>query len=616
MDIEYLLFLQKIRESLGVFGDTLFVGISTLASAMGALLVGAVFYWSINKKLGAKIALNLSVGCFLSQILKSIFCIYRPWVIDRRIHPSMEAIKGAAGYSFPSGHSQNAINVYGALALNSKKKLTKILLAFLVILIAFSRNFLGVHTPQDVIVGLLVGYISILIIDKAVDLADAKERNSLIFFFISLVLVVISMIYMNQKTYPIDYFEGSIIIDPVERIGKCFEIGGMTIGVILGWVLERRYVDFSTDIRLKTRILRVILGIAVIVGINYLTKPLSEILGIRIGSFLNTFLVVFFVSFLWPFIFTKIEKLNNKSLLKRIGTMFICIAPFLIVGTLYDLDITYKLSAIKYIDGVYVFKIRPISRIIELFSEWPTAILFAVLMYIIKENINYKIKETRKVFLIDAFYIALTVAGGMREWCSCFSDILGDGKLNLKYYALAFILTLIMFLIALHFFKKIKRETIEKYYKQSLLIFCAGVIIFVIFGFIKIVWGRIRLHDLIALGSLDGFTPWYKPNFLSGGMSFPSGHAAKACVLYLLIICFEGEEKTKQRNRIKAGVSIWLIVVCMNRLFTASHYLTDIVVGVGLSLLAIFISLEIWEYLKTHNPCLDLLGKYLQKNIM
>lgn len=287
--------------------------------------------------------------------------------------------------------------------------------------------------------------------------------------------------------------------------------------------------------------------------------------------------------------------MKYKSMIKRILLVLVFSTPLLVLGSVYDLDITYKLSGVRYEDGVYIYTTKPINMIIELLSEWPTAILFGALMYIIKENMILSIVEKQKTMLVNTVYAGLTIILGMREWESCFSDVLGDGKLQVVHYFVIFILTLISFMIALHFFKKIDKKLIRKYKNQAIMIACAGAIIFIIFGVLKVTWGRIRLQDLVTSGSLDGFTPWYKPNLFSGGMSFPSGHTAKASVLYLLIVFFEGDELRKKRIMTIIGVTGWLLLVCINRLFTASHYLTDITVGTGLAIVIVFVSLEIWN---------------------
>ena len=94
-------------------------------------------------------------------LLKVTACVYRPWIRDPRIIPDVDAQAAATGYSFPSGHSMNAAALYGGAAIRKElSKALRITMVIIMVLIAFSRNFLGVHTPQDVLIGMGAGSLS------------------------------------------------------------------------------------------------------------------------------------------------------------------------------------------------------------------------------------------------------------------------------------------------------------------------------------------------------------------------------------------------------------------------------------------------------------------------
>ena len=86
-------------------------------------------------------------------------CAYKPWIRDGRITPVESANSGASGYSFPSGHTAKAMAVWGGLAVHDFKRNKPIASFLLLIILAvgFTRNYLGIHTPQDVIVSLILG---------------------------------------------------------------------------------------------------------------------------------------------------------------------------------------------------------------------------------------------------------------------------------------------------------------------------------------------------------------------------------------------------------------------------------------------------------------------------
>ena len=88
--------------------------------------------------------------------LKITFRIPRPWVLDPQFQAVPSAIPAATGYSFPSGHTQSGTALYGSLALSTKKKWQSIVAVLIFLLIAFSRMYLGCHTPKDVLTAMLI----------------------------------------------------------------------------------------------------------------------------------------------------------------------------------------------------------------------------------------------------------------------------------------------------------------------------------------------------------------------------------------------------------------------------------------------------------------------------
>lgn len=115
-----------------------------------------------NKKMKIAIALNIIIEPILNTILKNIFV--RPRPMGYRLIEE-------TGYSFPSGHSMASMAFYGLLIYliykNVKNKYLKwtliLVLSVLIILIGFSRIYLGVHYTSDVLGGFLIS-LSYLII--------------------------------------------------------------------------------------------------------------------------------------------------------------------------------------------------------------------------------------------------------------------------------------------------------------------------------------------------------------------------------------------------------------------------------------------------------------------
>ncbi len=96
----------------------------------------------------------------------------------------------------------------------------------------------------------------------------------------------------------------------------------------------------------------------------------------------------------------------------------------------------------------------------------------------------------------------------------------------------------------------------------------------------KYLWGRVRFRDLLAAGSYDAFTPWYKINGINGNKSFPSGHTAYCCTMFLTYpLCLAFEKLKKFAPFMFAFSAAYVILVAVSRLVAGAHYLTDVVVA-------------------------------------
>ena len=127
----------------------------------------AVIYWCISKDFGQYLFLGWSGNRLVNGFLKITACVYRPWIKDVRVIPDEAAMVTATGYSVPSGHTMNAATVFGGSGL--RRELGRGLRTFMWImlfLVAFSRNFLGVHTLKDVLVGAAAGILVMFLTGK------------------------------------------------------------------------------------------------------------------------------------------------------------------------------------------------------------------------------------------------------------------------------------------------------------------------------------------------------------------------------------------------------------------------------------------------------------------
>ena len=313
MDMTYLLWVQELRNSIdAVMGNVLvsrFMEEFSYFAITWLVFVPVFVYWCLNKKNGLFLWYSMGISWFINGFVKLTVCAYRPWIRDARILPAGDAIKTAGGYSFPSGHTMWSSPVYGGMAVLAGKtaKWFSWLCIFAILLTAFSRNYLGVHTPQDVVVGTTLGLCSVWIASRIV----AHPDNENLLLMTGLVLAVTGMAYVVLKSYPMDYnADGKLLVDPVAMMNDTFHGIGMFAGLMLGRYVEKTYINFrSTGFSFKGILLAVIgfvpyycLVFNFVKTYTFIMTPLTELFTARGAYFTIGFLTSFYALAVWPFV--------------------------------------------------------------------------------------------------------------------------------------------------------------------------------------------------------------------------------------------------------------------------------------------------------------------------
>lgn len=324
MDLQYLLFLQNnVRtESLTPF----MMGISNFAISFW--LMSAVFcvFWSIDKKSGLFMIASYCITSFLNSLVKLSFCIYRPWIRDPNVMPvtvgGTSAKATAGGYSFPSGHTQiiTASLGSGAVLTWLKRRWLSILFLIIILLVAFSRNYLGVHTPQDVVVGFILGFLSVYWAYLFVNRANQDFKSDLKILIYFILTCISAILYYTYKNYPMTLdAEGKLLVDPLRMMRDGFLSTGLWLGFILGWFIEKYCIKFSTDCSIFNKILRSVFGVITLYLVYYKIGSLFyKEMSVSWARFCQWFLMIFYVMVIYPMIFKFIESLfQNKNHTKQ-----------------------------------------------------------------------------------------------------------------------------------------------------------------------------------------------------------------------------------------------------------------------------------------------------------
>lgn len=246
MDIQYLLLLQNFRELTGGVLNNFFAFITTIAVDYYMAIPALILFWAIDKRKGVQVIMSWGTSLGSNALLKSTFCVYRPWIRSSEVHPLPEVIGGATGYSFPSGHSTSTAGFYFGLSNAYRKhKGLCIFSIIMVLLTMFSRNYVGVHTPQDVVIGCLTGLLVALLIHKLLLWADKNPQKDIWVLLGAAGITALLLSYIYFKPYPMDYVNGELLVDPKKMKVDGFKDPGVFFGIILGWFLERRFINFD-----------------------------------------------------------------------------------------------------------------------------------------------------------------------------------------------------------------------------------------------------------------------------------------------------------------------------------------------------------------------------------
>lgn len=310
IQIQYLLLLQHFRESTGGIFDGFFLSVTWFGEVLIPVCIMAIIYWGINKKAGTFIFFTFGLTLYTNVFLKMTACIKRPWLLDSRVCPIETALPAADGYSFPSGHTAGAMALWGSIAYKWwNNRLIRYSMIAIILLVAFSRNYIGVHTPQDVIVSIAAGILIIFAGDRLLKWLDAKKNRDIVFYCLIMALIFLLYLYLHIKCsiQMTSYNPLEDCVNPLAmKHGSYSKIGFMT-GIFTGWILEKRFVNFDViSGSVKNKIISILAGLIVLQIISALIyKTGLYIMPGHIVSALCAFITAFYIIFLFPFVFKK-----------------------------------------------------------------------------------------------------------------------------------------------------------------------------------------------------------------------------------------------------------------------------------------------------------------------
>ena len=305
--MDFLRLLESIRTPLI---STFMSLITYCGDEIFFMVLAITVFWCISKRDGYYILLVGFLGTVGNQFLKLLFRIPRPWVLDPDFTIVESARAAATGYSFPSGHTQNIVGTMTCVTLITKQKKIRIAAIILMILVPFSRMYLGCHTPLDVGVSILL---ALALAFGLRPVTVKSEQNPHLMWGLLLISTVIVLLYWTFVTFyrfPVDTDAENLY----SGIKNAYTLLGCLIGLLAVKALDDHFIHFQVEAVWWAQVLKTVLGLVLIVAIRAgLKSPLQAIMPEFPATAVRYFLMVFFAGAVWPLTFPKFARLGKKD---------------------------------------------------------------------------------------------------------------------------------------------------------------------------------------------------------------------------------------------------------------------------------------------------------------
>ena len=308
----FLRLLESVRiPALNVF----FSGITYCGDEIAFMVVAFALFWCVNKRTGYYAFLVGLFGTVGNQWLKIACRIPRPWVLDPNFTIVESARAAATGYSFPSGHTQNAVGTFGAMALRTERKWVRGVCIALIVLVPFSRMYLGVHTPLDVGVAFLTALALAAALYPAFR-TEAAAKKTVPWLLLGAAALCGGYLVYASSLARCDWPNGSEDLSNITHGLKiAYTMLGALLGFLIVYIADEKKLHFDVRAPFWGQVLKLVLGLALLLGIKAGLKPVLAALfaGSQAESFVRYFLIVLFAGIIWPLTFPFFAKLGKKG---------------------------------------------------------------------------------------------------------------------------------------------------------------------------------------------------------------------------------------------------------------------------------------------------------------
>ena len=247
-----IIFLQN---SLPGFVLEFFGIVAEVVSKNVLALLFISIYLAYNKDWGKFTLLSLAVAGVCCEFVKVTVARLRPYAAVDNIRCIHANVAGQnpfdfkiQGYSFPSGHSMMATNLFLAIPIYIRNNLFVAIGLIGVFIVALSRVALGVHFPTDTIAGFIIALAIILILSRIYD----KIENRAYLYLAICALSLVGVLFCPEMAY-IKYV-------------------ALALGISLGFLVEEKYVNFDNPKSRRDAIVR-LAGAAILFVLLFVLIP-------------------------------------------------------------------------------------------------------------------------------------------------------------------------------------------------------------------------------------------------------------------------------------------------------------------------------------------------------
>ena len=306
--MDFLRMLEGIRTPVldGFMSVVTYLGSEILFMALAVLV-----FWCVSKKQGYYLFAVGLAGVVINQFLKLWVRIPRPWVLDPNFSIVESARAGATGYSFPSGHTQNIVGTLGVIAVSNRQKWVRVLCIVFILLVPFSRMYLGVHTPLDVGVSFGVALLLIALFYPTFKNDGTFAKRMPLILALLVGMAVAYTLFVLSYSFPADDDEANL----QNGIHNAFTMTGAMLGLVVSYIFDRKVLNFKTKAPFVGQALKLVLGLGLVVALRAVLKaPLLALFnGSEVASLVRYFIMVVFAGCVWPATFPFFARIGSKK---------------------------------------------------------------------------------------------------------------------------------------------------------------------------------------------------------------------------------------------------------------------------------------------------------------